>query len=94
NVYVIYLAYAVSGFTNSASNIAYISFVYDNSEDRKTAVGLYNLFYGIGTLIGSLMGGAFVPLVSNYVGLRDGVRLLLLSDAAARAVIATLYMSV
>ena len=94
NVYVIYIAYAVSGFTNSASNIAYISFVYDNSEDRKTAVGLYNLFYGIGTLIGSLMGGAFVSLVSNYVGLRDGVRLLLLSDAAARAVTATLYMSV
>ncbi|WP_252901171.1 hypothetical protein [Vulcanisaeta sp. JCM 14467] len=36
NVYVIYLANTVAGFTNSASNIAYIGFVYDNAEDRRT----------------------------------------------------------
>jgi MFS family permease len=94
NVYVIYLANTIAGFTNSASNIAYISFVYDNSEDRKTAISLYNLFYGIGTLIGSLMGGALVALVSNYVGLRHSIKYLLLSDAAARALISTLYIGV
>ncbi|ADY00441.1 major facilitator superfamily MFS_1 [Vulcanisaeta moutnovskia 768-28] len=94
NVYVIYVANTIAGFTNSASNVAYISFVYDNSEDRRTAVSLYNLFYGIGTLIGSLMSGALVTVVSNYLGLRNGVRYMLLSDATARALIATLYMSV
>ncbi|MGC8606181.1 MAG: MFS transporter [Vulcanisaeta sp.] len=94
NVYVIYVANTIAGFTNSASNVAYISFVYDNSEDRRTAVSLYNLFYGIGTLIGSLMSGALVTVVSNYLGLRNGIRYMLLSDATARALIATLYMSV
>ncbi len=94
NVYVIYIANTVAGFTNSASNIAYISFVYDNSEDRRTAVSLYNLFYGVGTLIGSLMGGALVMVMTSYVGLKDSVRYMLLGDAAARALTATLYMSV
>lgn len=94
NVYVIYLANMVAGFTNSASNVAYISFVYDNSEDRRTAVSLYNLFYGVGTLIGSLISGALVTVVANYVGLKDSVRYMLLGDAAARALMATLYISV
>ncbi len=94
NVYVIYLANTVAGFTNSVSNVAYISFVYDNSEDRRTAVSLYNLFYGVGTLIGSLISGALVTVVANYVGLKDSVRYMLLGDAAARALTATLYMSV
>ncbi|WP_243680952.1 hypothetical protein [Vulcanisaeta souniana] len=94
SVYVIYLANIIAGFTNSASNIAYMSFVYDNSRDRKTAIGLYNLFYGIGTLIGSLVSGALITLIINYAGLRNGIRYMLLGDAAARAVVATLYTSV
>ena len=94
NVYVIYLANVVAGFTNSASNIAYISFVYDNSRDRKTAIGLYNLFYGVGTLIGSLTGSYLVTLVSGYVGLRNSVRYLLLGDAVARAIVSVLYATV
>ncbi len=95
NVYVIYLANTVAGgFTNSASNVAYISFVYDNSEDRRTAVSLYNLFYGVGTLIGSLIGGALVTVVANYVGLKDSIRYMLLGDATARALTAMLYVSV
>ncbi len=94
NVYVIYLTNMVAGFTNSASNVAYISFVYDNSEDRRTAVSLYNLFYGVGTLIGSLVSGALVTVVADYVGLKDSVRYILLGDAAARALTATLYISV
>ncbi|GAB6944780.1 hypothetical protein JCM14467A_15620 [Vulcanisaeta sp. JCM 14467] len=94
NVYVIYLANTVAGFTNSASNIAYIGFVYDNAEDRRTAVSLYNLFYGVGTLIGSLISGSLVTVVAGYVGLRNSIRYMLLGDAAARAVTATLYMGV
>ncbi|MFB6470967.1 MAG: MFS transporter, partial [Vulcanisaeta sp. AZ3] len=94
NVYVIYLTNTVAGFTNSASNIAYISFVYDNSEDKKTAIILYNLFYGVGTLIGSLTGGALVTLVSDRIGLKEGVRIMLLGDAVARAAISMLYMGV
>ena len=94
NVYVIYLANTVAGFTNSASNIAYISFVYDNAEDRRTAVSLYNLFYGVGTLIGSLTSGVLVTMMANYIGLRDSTRYMLLGDAVARALTAALYMSV
>ena len=94
NVYVIYLANTVAGFTNSASNIAYIGFVYDNAEDRRTAVSLYNLFYGVGTLIGSLISGSLVTVVAGYVGLRNSIRYMLLGDAAARAVTAMLYMGV
>lgn len=94
SVYVIYAANVVSGFTNSASSIAYISYVYDNSDDKRTAVSLYNMMYGIATLIGSLISGSLAAVLMEYMGIEKTVRMLLLGDAAARALMASLYVSV
>ncbi|WP_243676160.1 hypothetical protein [Vulcanisaeta distributa] len=45
-------------------------------------------------MIGSLIGGALVTVVANYVDLKDSIRYMLLGDATARALTAMLYVSV
>ncbi len=92
SVYVIYAVNVVSGFTNSVSNIAYISYVYDNSDDKRTAVSIYNAMYGAAALMGSLASGFLVMILSGYFGIERTVRMLLLGDAVARALVAVLYM--
>ncbi|GGP20908.1 MFS transporter [Thermocladium modestius] len=93
NVYWIYVANVVSGFTNSVSNTAYMAYLFDNAKDRNKAIGLYNAVYGAATLLGSIMGGWASSLVIPYLGIRRGLDLLFTADAAARASMAVLYLT-
>lgn len=56
NIYEIYLSSIMSGFTNSVSSTAYLSYLYDSSSDTRKSVGIYNTVQGLGYLIGSSIG--------------------------------------
>lgn len=93
NVYWIYVANVMSGFTNSVSNTAYMAYLFDNARDRNKAIGLYNAVYGAGALLGSVLGGWASALVIPYLGMKRGLDLLFTADAAARASMAALYLT-
>lgn len=93
NVYWLYVANVMAGFTNSVSNTAYMAYLFDNARDRNKAIGMYNAVYGAGTLLGSVMGGWVSAAIIPYLGMRKSLDLLFTADAAARASVAVLYLT-
>jgi MFS family permease len=92
NVYQLFIFNVVSGFTNSVSSTAYMAYLFDNSRDKKGAITLYNVIYGTGTLVGSLLGSTALTIAEPLVGVTDAVKYLLVIDAAARAGAAVAYL--
>lgn len=66
NVYQIYAAYLFYGFGGSISNIAYFAYVVDNAEDRRKALGYYNLVNAAGALVGAELSSAILAYAGNY----------------------------
>jgi len=64
NVYQLYAVQVIAGFTNSAV-IAYTSYVMDYSIDKRKALSTFNFLNGIGTVIGSIIGGLLYSLISS-----------------------------
>jgi MFS family permease len=66
NVYQIYAAYLFFGFGGSISNIAYFAYVVDNAEDRRKAIGYFNLVNALGAATGAELSSAMLAYVGNY----------------------------
>ncbi|MEM4970303.1 MAG: MFS transporter [Sulfolobales archaeon] len=64
DVYQLYAVQVISGFTNSAV-IAYTSYVMDHSIDKRRALSIFNFLNGIGTVIGSIIGGFLYTAISS-----------------------------
>ncbi|MDT7888367.1 MAG: MFS transporter [Desulfurococcales archaeon] len=93
NVYQLYAVQIVSGFTNSAV-IAYTSYVMDNSSDKRKALSMFNFLNGIGTIIGSVLGGALFTMISSAEDPVDAVDLLMLIIGIVRVIAAIPYLYV
>lgn len=68
NVYELYLANLFSGFTNSVSNTAYFSYLFDKASDKKAAITMYNVYSGFGALLGGILGGLSYELLYPRLG--------------------------
>lgn len=66
NVNQIYAAYLFYGFGGSISNIAYFAYLVDNAEDRRKALGYYNLVNAAGALVGAELSSAILAHAGNY----------------------------
>jgi len=64
NVYQLYAVHVIAGFTNSAV-IAYTSYVMDYSIAKRKGLSTFNFLNGIGTVIGSIIGGLLYSLISS-----------------------------
>ncbi|MEL9990364.1 MAG: MFS transporter [Thermoproteus sp.] len=82
NVYQIYLAYLFYGFGGSISNIAYFAYVVDNAEDKRKALGYYNLVNALGAVTGSELSSAIVAYVGSYN--EEFIRRMMVGTAVAR----------
>ncbi|BFH72957.1 MFS transporter [Sulfurisphaera javensis] len=91
----IYLAYIISGFTNSAS-ISYTAFIFDNStkEEKKSSIALYNLINGISALTGSSISSIIFSFISATVGIVTAINLMLLSIGILRIITSFLYLRI
>lgn len=70
NVYVIYAANALAGFTVAASTNAITAYIYDVSpeEERGAHVAVYNTFTGIVLLAGSFVSGLLGQIILQVLG--------------------------
>ncbi|AWS00342.1 MFS transporter [Metallosphaera hakonensis] len=94
NVYYIYLAEVVAGFTSMVGSTAYISYLYDNSrkEDMKVALGFYSVVQGIGALSGSVLSSYILNLLVSVLGLITDIKVLLLTSAILRLATSFWYL--
>lgn len=91
SVYQIYVVNIVSGFTNS-TGIAYTSYLFENSIDKRKGIGLYNLANALAAAAGSSLSGL------AYVALSGGdaiavLRTMLMVVAGARIAVSFLYLT-
>ncbi len=94
NVYFIYLAEVVAGFTSMIGSTAYISYLYDSSskEDMKVALGFYSVLQGLGALAGSVLSSFVLNLLIPFLGLVVDIRTLLLTSAVLRLITSFWYL--
>jgi len=64
DIYQLYALQVLAGFTNSAV-IAYTSYVMDHSADKRRALSIFNFLNGVGTVIGSILGGVMYSAISS-----------------------------
>ncbi|MGC8973230.1 MAG: MFS transporter [Thermoproteus sp.] len=82
NVYQIYAAYLFFGFGGSISNIAYFAYVVDNAEDKRRAIGYFNLVNALGAAAGAELSSAVLAYMGNYN--EELIRRMLVGTAFAR----------
>lgn len=82
NVYQIYAVYLFYGFGGSISNIAYFAYLVDNAEDRRRAIGYYNLINAAAAITGSEAASAVLAIAGDQN--EELIRHMLLGAAAAR----------
>ncbi|CCC80952.1 MFS transporter [Thermoproteus tenax] len=89
NVYEIFIAYMFFGFGGSISNVAYFAYVVDNAEDKRRALGYFNLVNAAGALVGSELSSAIL----SYIQPNERViREMLIASALARLGASFLYL--
>lgn len=95
NVSYIYIAYLMSGFTNSAS-ISYTAYIFDNTsyEEKKSAIALYTLFNGIAAFAGALVSSIIFSYISVHFGIILSINLLMLSIGILRILSSLLYLKI
>ncbi|MUN29055.1 MFS transporter [Sulfuracidifex metallicus] len=92
NVYQIYAAYLLMGITGPA-NIAYTSFVYDNTKNVRKAISFMSLGEGIGAIMGSLLGSVSFVEMESLISPSMAVRLLLFTASLSRIAFSFFYLS-
>lgn len=90
NVYQIYAAYLFYGFGGSISNVAYFAYVVDNADDRRKALGYYNLVNALGALTGAELSSAILTYAGNYS--EEFIRKMLVGTAFARLGVSFLFL--
>lgn len=95
NVSYIYIAYLMSGFTNSAS-ISYTAYIFDNTsyEEKKSAIALYTLFNGIAAFAGASVSSIIFSYISVHFGIILSINLLMLSIGILRILSSLLYLKI
>jgi len=95
SVYQIYLAYIISGFTNSAS-ISYTAFLFDNSSynEKRVNIALYNMITGISAFSGSIFSSFLLGVLLTKMNLIMAVNLMLISIGILRIISSLLYLKI
>jgi len=91
DIYQLYAVQVLSGFTNSAA-IAYTSYVMDHSVDKRKALSIFNFLNGLGTVIGSMLGGALYSIVSSMEDPVGAINTLMLLVGVVRIVASIPYL--
>ncbi|MGC8566209.1 MAG: MFS transporter [Caldisphaera sp.] len=91
NYYGIYAAQLIAGLTNSINNVAYFSYLVDNSENKRAGIGTYSIIMGFGALIGGEIGGLTYDIIEPRFGY-EYIRKIFLYVAVARASAASLFL--
>ncbi|MCY0860506.1 MAG: MFS transporter [Sulfolobaceae archaeon] len=93
NVTEIIIANAVSGFTNSAS-ISYYAYLFDNSQNKRFSIALYNFLNGISALVGSSLGSFLLYVLIPIYGIEGAVVRLLFMIGILRILGSLMYLLV
>ncbi len=91
NVYQLYAVQVIAGFTNSAV-IAYTSYVMDYSIDKRKAISTFNFLNGIGTVIGSMIGGLLYSAITSIEDPVEAVDLLMIMIGVIRIAASIPYL--
>ncbi len=91
NVYQLYAVQVIAGFTNSAA-IAYTSYVMDYSINKRKALSTFNFLNGIGTVIGSMIGGLLYSAITSIEDPVEAVDLLMIITGVIRIAASIPYL--
>ena len=91
SVYEIYVVNIISGFTNS-TGIAYTSYLFENSVDKRKGIGLYNLANALAAAAGSSFSGLVYVALSGDDAVAV-LRTMLIAVAGARIAVSFLYLT-
>mgnify|MGYP001770673912 FL=1 len=91
NVYGIYASQLLAGVANSVNNVGFFSYLVDNSDDKRGAIGAYSVLMGVASLIGGEAGGLAYSILSERYGV-EVLRPMFLYVAVARAAVASLFL--
>ncbi|NON61356.1 MFS transporter [Acidianus sp. RZ1] len=91
NIWEIYASQLVSGFTSSINSTAYLSYLYDSSDDVRKSLGYVNLVQGIAEIVGSSLGSILASVFIASMGI-FGIRELLGLVGGLRIFASFLYL--
>ncbi len=96
SVFYLYLANALSGFTNGVYSITFIAYLFDKSTkyNLKNNLALYNLVIGSSIFIGSILGGYVYGELENMYGVIDSINMMLLTTTLLRISVSPLFLIV
>ncbi|AOL16506.1 MFS transporter [Sulfolobus sp. A20] len=96
SVFYLYLANALSGFTNGVYSITFIAYLFDKSTryNLKNNLALYNLVIGSAIFIGSILGGYIYGVLENIYGVIASINIMLLTTTLLRLSVSPLFLIV
>lgn len=93
NVYELYIANLISGLTNSAG-VSYTAYLFDNSNNKKFSIALYNFINGLAALIGSSIGSLLLLTLEPIDGIEKAVIDLLFLIGILRICTSFMYLTI